>query len=130
MLTPRRFLPSISSLRALEALDRLGSASAVAQELSLTQSAVSWQLQALEKQMGTEMVQRDQKRLTLTAAAKDYAAEIRQALTQITSASMRLQVQPTGGPVGSANCKKQGGYERVQGYESFPLILTRNARAC
>ncbi|MGR3603542.1 MAG: LysR family transcriptional regulator [Heliomarina sp.] len=102
MLTPRRFLPSISSLRALEALDRLGSASAVAQELSLTQSAVSRQLQALEKQMGTEMVQRDQKRLTLTTAAKDYAAEIRQALTQITNASMRLQVQPTGGTLNLA----------------------------
>ncbi|WP_109464558.1 LysR family transcriptional regulator [Albibacillus kandeliae] len=102
MITPRRFLPSISSLRALEALDRLGSASAVAEELSLTQSAVSRQLQALETQMGAVLVDRGHKRLTLTPAARDYAAEIRQALTQITNASLRLQVAPMSGTLNLA----------------------------
>ena len=38
MFTPRRFLPSIASLLALEAVDRLGSATAAAEELSLTPS--------------------------------------------------------------------------------------------
>ena len=38
MFTPRRFLPSIASLLALEAVDRLGSATAAAAELSLTPS--------------------------------------------------------------------------------------------
>ena len=59
MKAPRRLLPSISSLRALEALDRLQSASAVAEELSLTQSAVSRQLQALERQLGADIIIRD-----------------------------------------------------------------------
>lgn len=102
MIAPRRFLPSIASLRALEALDRLGSASAVANELSLTQSAVSRQLQALERQMGADLILRDHKRLTLTPAAKDYAAEIRQALTLIANASLRLQVAPVGGTLNLA----------------------------
>ncbi len=91
MSTPRRFLPSISSLRALEAVDRLGSASAAAEEMSLTQGAISRQLQALERQMGLDLVQRSHKRLTLTQAAQDYAAEIRSALAQITQASLRLK---------------------------------------
>ncbi len=102
MSTPRRFLPSIAGLRALEALDRLGSASAVAEELAVTQSAVSRQLQALEARMGVELVQRDRKRLVLTPAARDYAAEIREALDRIARASLRLQVVPSGGTLSLA----------------------------
>ena len=102
MNTPRRYLPSIASLRALEALDRLGSASAVASELALTQSAVSRQLQALESQMGVEMIRRDRKRLSLTPEAQDYVAEIREALNRIAQASLRLQVAPQGGALNLA----------------------------
>ena len=102
MLAPRRFLPSIASLRALEALDRLGSASAVAGELSLTQSAVSRQLQTLERQMGVALILRERKRLHLTPAAQEYAIEIRQALGQIANASLRLQVAPEGGTLNLA----------------------------
>lgn len=102
MTLPRRFLPSLSSLRALEALDRLGSASAVAEELALTQSAVSRQLQTLEKQLGAELILRDRKRLALSPAAQDYAAEIRQALDQIARASLRLRVAPLTGTLNLA----------------------------
>lgn len=102
MIAPRRFLPSIASLRALEAVDRLGSASAAAQELSLTQGAVSRQLQALEKQMGLQMILRDGKKLSLTDAAQAYAAEVRQALQQIGQASLRLQARPTDGKLNLA----------------------------
>lgn len=102
MLAPRRFLPSLASLRALEALDRLGSASAVAEELSLTQSAVSRQLQALETQMGAELIRRDRKRLSLTQTARDYVADIRPALNQIAQASLRLQVPQSGGALNLA----------------------------
>lgn len=90
-------MPSIASLRALEALDRLGSASAVAEELALTQSAVSRQLQTLESQMGVALILRDRKRLSLTPAAQAYVAEVRHALNQIAQAALRLQVAPPGG---------------------------------
>jgi LysR family transcriptional regulator, glycine cleavage system transcriptional activator len=102
MLAPRRFLPSIASLRAIEALDRLGSASAVAAELSLTQSAISRQLQALERQIGIELILRDNKKLSLTDAAQDYASEVRHALNQIAQASLRLQSAPLGGALNLA----------------------------
>lgn len=102
MSVPRKFLPSIPSLRALEALDRLGSASAAAEELALTQGAVSRQLQTLERQLGLRLVQRDQKRLVLSAEAQAYAAEIRQALNQIVQSTLRLQAAPLAGTLNLA----------------------------
>ncbi|MDK3072646.1 LysR family transcriptional regulator [Sedimentitalea sp. JM2-8] len=102
MIAPRRLLPSIASLRALEALDRLGSASAVAAELDLTQSAISRQLQTLEQQIGTGLIHRERNRLILSPAAQKYAADIRQALNQIAQASLRVQVAPLGGTLNLA----------------------------
>ncbi|MTH99211.1 LysR family transcriptional regulator [Roseibium sp. RKSG952] len=102
METTRRLFPSISSLRALEALDRLGSASAAADELALTQSAVSRQLQTLENQLGVELISRDRKRLSLTPAAQEYVAEIRQGLNHIAQASLKLHVAPVGGTLNLA----------------------------
>lgn len=102
MTLPRRFLPSIASLRALETLDRLGSATATAQALSLTQSAVSRQLQTLESQLGTALILREGRRMTLTPQAVRYAAEIRTALEQIARASLRLTVNPDGGTLNLA----------------------------
>jgi len=97
MIAPRRYLPSIPSLLALEALDRLGSASAAAEELSLTQSAISRQLQTLEGQMGVALLLRDRKQLRLTPAARDYVRQVRSALEQIAQASLKLRANPTGG---------------------------------
>ena len=97
MKAPSRFLPSIASLRALEALDRLGSASAVAKELSQTQSAVSRQLQALEAQLGVNLILRKAKRMQMTPEARMYTAQIRQALQTISRASLDLTLTPQGG---------------------------------
>ena len=86
---PRRFLPSTGALRALEALDRLGSATAAADDLNLSQSAVSRQIQALEEQTGVTLVIREGRRMVLTPEAADYAAEIRAALNKITQATLK-----------------------------------------
>ena len=103
MIAPqRRLLPSIASLRALEALDRLGSATAAAEELNQTQSAVSRQLQALEAQLGTELIIRERKSMRLTPAAVEYAATVRSALQSIARASLKVQVNPTGGSLNLA----------------------------
>ncbi len=97
MIAPRRFLPSISSLLALEAVDRLGSASAAAQELSLTQSAISRQLRAMEDQMEVHLIDRANMRLGLTPAGREYAASVRVVLNQMAQASLKLKANPTGG---------------------------------
>jgi LysR family glycine cleavage system transcriptional activator len=90
MSLARRYLPSLSSLRALEAVDRLGTATAAASELALTQSAVSRQLQHLEARLGAALMIREKRRIRMTPAGKTYAAEIRTALGQITRASMQV----------------------------------------
>ncbi|QGX98408.1 LysR family transcriptional regulator [Roseovarius faecimaris] len=102
MSLPRRYLPSISALRALEALDRLGSATAVADELNQTQSAVSRQLKGLEEQLDQSLFIRRNRRIVLTSAAQNYAADVRRALGQIAQASMKLSLNPAGGTVNLA----------------------------
>ncbi len=97
MTAPRRFLPSIASLRAFEALDRLGSATAAAEELDLSQSAVSRQLQTLEEQLGIALIHRQGRGMVLTPVAKEYATTIRRALQQIAQASLKVTINPSGG---------------------------------
>lgn len=101
-MIPRRYLPTLPSLLALEALDRLGTASAAAEELALTQGAVSRQLQVLETQLGIPLFTRDNRRLTLTPAARDFVAEARKALKMITDASLTLRANPQGGALNLA----------------------------
>lgn len=98
----RRYLPSLASLLALEAVARLGSASAAAAELNLTQGAVSRQLQVLEGQLGTELLIRERQRLRLTPAAADFVQSARRALDLITAASSTLRANPGGGALNLA----------------------------
>ncbi len=101
-MIPRRYLPSIASLLALEALERLGTASAVAEELALTQGAVSKQLKVLEGQLGVVLITREAQRLTLTPAGRDFVAEVRKALKIVTDASLTLRANPRGGTLNLA----------------------------
>ena len=90
MLAPRRFLPSVSSLLALEAVARLGTATQAADELALTHSAVSRQLKVLEEQIGVPLFRREGKALILTPAGQDYVDTIRDYLQDLARASQRL----------------------------------------
>ncbi|MCR8723766.1 LysR family transcriptional regulator [Frigidibacter sp. ROC022] len=97
MSPPKRFLPPISALRALEAFARTGNVTVSGRELGLSQSAVSRQLRVLEEYLDTDLFIRNRKRITLTAAAQSYANEVRRGLEQIANASLRLKANPTGG---------------------------------
>lgn len=101
-MLPRRYLPPIPALMALEAVDRLGTASDAAKELSLTQGAVSRALQGLEAQLGVPLLVRERQRLRLTPAGHDYVAEVRKALHLLASASITLRANPTGGSLNLA----------------------------
>lgn len=98
----RRNLPPLPALCALEALDRLGSASAVAKDQNLSQSAISRQLQTLETQLDLPLFQRDGRALQLTDQARAYAAEVRLGLQQISDATLRLRLPPQGGALSLA----------------------------
>ncbi|MBD3664260.1 LysR family transcriptional regulator [Sulfitobacter sp. TSTF-M16] len=97
MIAPRRFLPSISSLRAFEAVARLGSATQAALELSLTQSAVSRQLKVLEEQLGVALLNRQGRQLGLTQAGSDYVVDVRDILNRLARASAAARSDRTGG---------------------------------
>ncbi|MFB9953474.1 LysR family transcriptional regulator [Rhizobium puerariae] len=102
MLPPRRFLPSFSLLSAFEAAARTGSVTAAANELGLTQSAVSRQISALEKQLGVALFLRERQTIRLTLAGDAYAREVREALRRISNASLNLRANPSGGTLNLA----------------------------
>lgn len=102
MIAPRRFLPSISALLAFEAVARLGSATAAAQELALTQSAVSRQLKTLEEQLGVALIARQGRQLTLTDAGHAYVSKVRGILNSLAQASVSARTNPTGGTLNLA----------------------------
>ena len=102
MLAPRRFLPSLSHLQAFEAAARTGSVTLAARELSLTQSAVSRQIKALEQQLEVELFHRERQTIRLTAGGEAYARDIRDALKRIGGASLNLRANPYGGTLNLA----------------------------
>jgi DNA-binding transcriptional LysR family regulator len=73
-------LPSIDGLRAFEAAARLGTFERAAEELAITASAVSKRVATLEELLGTGLLVRTGKSLALTAAGKEYLAQVRAAL--------------------------------------------------
>jgi LysR family glycine cleavage system transcriptional activator len=99
MSLSRRFLPSTNALVAFEVAARLQSFSAAAQELCLTQSAVSRQIQALEAQLGTPLFVRERQTVRLTSAGDVYAREIRASLAKISAASRNASEAPSPGGV-------------------------------
>jgi len=67
-----RSLPALVSLRAFEAAARRLSFSLAAQELFVTQSAISHHIQRLETELGVALFERRARAVTLTAAGQAY----------------------------------------------------------
>ncbi|MBX8510025.1 LysR family transcriptional regulator [Pseudomonas cichorii] len=88
-MNPRRLTPSMSLLIAFEAAARHVSFTKAADELALTQSAVSRQVQALEAQLEVELFKRDGRRIELTTAGALYQHELAAALGRIRSATLQ-----------------------------------------
>ena len=86
---PRR-LPPLNALKAFEAAARSESFTRAAEELNVTQGAVSHQIKALEATLGVRLFNRERQRLTMTGAGRDYHAVIRDALDRIAAGTDRL----------------------------------------
>lgn len=89
-LPARPHLPSLGALSAFEAAARHGSFTRAAEELALTQGAVSRQVAALEAQIGVRLFERVRQRVALTPAGAAYAVEVRAALRALTAATLNL----------------------------------------
>jgi len=79
----RRRLPSTQSLICFEAAARQASFTKAAQELALTQGAVSRQVAALEDMLGVSLFKRGQHGIQLTASGQSYARQVRARLDSL-----------------------------------------------
>lgn len=72
----RRKIPSLQALACFDAAARHESYTRAAQELALTQGAVSRQITALESFVGVDLFRRTRHGVTLTSSGRDYAAQV------------------------------------------------------
>lgn len=79
----RRYMPSLISMQCFEASARHLSFTKAAEELNITQSAVSKQVGQLEVILATSLFQRVRKRLQMTQEGSIYLTEVRKVLTQV-----------------------------------------------
>ncbi|MGF6768453.1 LysR family glycine cleavage system transcriptional activator [Paraburkholderia sp. GAS199] len=91
-----RRLPPLQALLAFDAAARLGSFTRAAQELALTQSAISHQIQQLEEWTAQPLFRRIGRGVALTAAGTLYAQTVTSALG--TLADGRDRIEPYGNP--------------------------------
>ncbi|MFV0927851.1 LysR family transcriptional regulator [Pseudomonas palmensis] len=83
----KRLVPSMAALQCFEAAARHLSFTRAAQELHLTQSAVSKQVAQLEDMLRHHLFLRIRRRLQLTPAGALYLAEVNKILTQVDMSS-------------------------------------------
>jgi LysR family glycine cleavage system transcriptional activator len=90
-------LPPLKALLAFEAASRHGSFAQGAEELGVTPSAVSHQIQQLEEFLGVPLFQRQAGRAILTHAGRTYAREIEHAMGVIAEATSLVAPQSQSG---------------------------------
>jgi LysR family glycine cleavage system transcriptional activator len=86
----KRNLPPLNALRAFEASARLSSVQQAAHELNVTPSAVSQQVQNLERWVGFPLLERRARQLQPTAQGRAYLVTISAAFDQIAAATAEL----------------------------------------
>jgi len=93
----RRKIPSNSALLAFEAAARHGSFARAAEELSLTEGAVSRQIARLEAFLGVTLFGRAGNRVRLAPSGIRYAVQVREMLDRLERDSLYLMGQPIAG---------------------------------
>lgn len=86
-----KFLPPLATLLPFEAASRLESFSRAADELHLTQAAVSRQVRALEENLGVALFERRNRRVFLTREGRELGRTISQALESIAADAQVLR---------------------------------------
>lgn len=87
---PLRRLACLAPLQGFEATARHLSVTLAAAELSLTQSAVSRQIQGLEEQLGVALFQRRPRQLALTPAGEVFLESVRKVFAELADTMGRL----------------------------------------
>lgn len=87
----RRRLPKLSTLEAFRIAAAEGSFKAAAERLSLTPSAISHQIKALEEDLGTPLFERRVRQLVLTPGGRAFADVVDRAFAQIADGVQALR---------------------------------------
>lgn len=93
----RRKIPSHTALMAFEAAARHGSFARAAEELALTEGAISRQIARLESFLGQALFERAGNRVRLAPNGIRYAAQVREVLDRLERDSQYLMGQPVDG---------------------------------
>ncbi|MCC5968698.1 MAG: LysR family transcriptional regulator [Pararhodobacter sp.] len=80
-------LPPLGWLRGFEAAARLGSFTAAAQALGLSQAAVSYQIRSLEHHLGLSLFERQAHGVVLTDLGRAYLPSVQRAFDEIATAT-------------------------------------------
>lgn len=93
----RKRIPALSSLRAFEAAARLNSFKQAADELSVTATAISHRIRALETELGCVLFVRKTRAIELTAAGRSLYSAVREGFETIAAGvdSLRQRARPT-----------------------------------
>lgn len=86
-----RHIPPTQFLKGFEAASRLESFSRAAEELGLTQSAISHQMRLLEGHIGQPLFMRFGREVRLTDAGRDYQRTVRRCLDTLEEGYRRLE---------------------------------------
>ncbi|HEX2115501.1 MAG TPA: transcriptional regulator GcvA [Alphaproteobacteria bacterium] len=92
-----RRLPPLNAIKAFEAAARHESFTRAAEELCVTQGAVSHQVKGLEAELGIKLFNRERQRLIITDAGRDYLSVVRDALDRIAVGTERLLQRQSAG---------------------------------
>lgn len=95
-MTRRRRIPSLNSLRSFEAVARNQSFTNAAEELCVTQGAVSHQVKWLEEQLGIRLLDRDSPKISLTAPGEKLLRVASEAFNNIERASEEIRSSAEG----------------------------------
>ena len=93
----KRTLPPLNGLRAFEAAARHMSFTDAADELSVTQAAISHQVRGLEQRLGLKLFVRRNRSLLLSEAGQAYLPAVRAAFDQLNEATEKLLQKDRGG---------------------------------
>lgn len=99
----RSLVPSLHALIAVESAARHGGIMRAADELHLSQSAVSRLVKQVEDAIQVKLFDRVRQRLILTEAGRAYSRDMRKVLGEIEQATLQVMAYGSGGKSGTLN---------------------------
>jgi LysR family transcriptional regulator, glycine cleavage system transcriptional activator len=95
-MSDMRRIPPLAAVRVFEAAARHGNFTRAAEELGMTQAAVSYQVKLLEAGLGTPLFRRDKRRVILTEAGSRAAPQLTRAFDAIEGAFAHVRAEEQG----------------------------------